>query len=89
MTEPLSPEEISKTFKEVFADKKGLIVLDKIKLFCLGEINQDPACIESTNQTFYNLGANAVYRYIQYEINMKLNQENKDCVIENKEKTGE
>lgn len=82
MSQPSSPDEISRVFKDVFGTARGQIALEKIKTYCLGNMNQNIACIGSTNQTFYNAGAYAVYRYIQYQIDRQLGQINSDCVIE-------
>jgi hypothetical protein len=83
MTEPIDLELLSQTFKDVFSTKAGQIVLNKIKQFCLANPNQNMACVESTNQTFYNLGAYSVYRYIQFQMDLQPGQTNSDCVIEN------
>ncbi len=85
MDQPLTNEEVSRCFKEIFSNKSGQIVLERLMRFCRGDVQQSLACIESVNQTFYNLGANAVYRFIQYMIDMPLDQTDKDCVIEIKE----
>lgn len=89
MTEPLSAWDVSKLFKNVFAGKKGKVVLEKIKTFCLGDVQHNMADTKSTNQTFYNLGAYAVYRYIQHQIDLDLGETVADCVTEPKPKQGE
>lgn len=83
------PDEVSKCFKDVFSDEKGKIVLAKIVAFGGGYPSQVLAHPESTNLTFFNLGANAVVRYIQNQINAELNNKQTDCVIEDLEKTGD
>jgi hypothetical protein len=85
----MTADELSKTFKEVFSSKAGEIVLDRLRLFCLANSNQNMASCESTNQTFYNLGAHSVYRYIQYQIDMKLNPVVQDCILEIEDNSGE
>jgi hypothetical protein len=82
MSQSMTPKETSQLFKDVFLSKRGLLVLEKIQSFCGGNAQQVLACPESTNQTFFNLGANAVYRYIQRQINMPFNDTDDDCVIE-------
>lgn len=89
MKKKYTADEISKFFKAVFVGEKGEVVLERIRSFCLGNVQQNMASIESTNQTFYNLGANSVYRYIQHQIDKELNQTADDCDIENQEKQGE
>lgn len=85
--EQYTPQQISEYFKDLFTSKSGEIVLSKIKEFCRGNVNQGIACTESTNQTFYNLGAYAVYRFILFQIEMQFNEPTKDCVIN--EESGE
>ncbi len=82
MTETLDPKEISQCFKDVFYNKKGIIVLEKLQMFCLGHSRQAIACIDSANQTFYNLGAHAVWRFIQCQLEVPIEQRASDCVIE-------
>lgn len=82
MPESHDPKEVSQCFKDVFYNKRGIIVLEKIQSFCLGNSKQAIACPDSTNQTFYNLGAHAVWRYIQSQLEVPIEQKASDCVIE-------
>lgn len=87
MKKVYTQEEISQFFKSTFEGEKGEVVLEKIKEFCGGNNNQILARPESVNMTFFNLGANSVYRYIQTQIDMDLTETKKDCV--EVEETGE
>lgn len=82
MPEPMDPKEVSQCFKDVFCNKRGIVVLEKLQMFCLGYSRQAIACIDSTNQTFYNLGAHAVWRFIQSQLEVPIEQRASDCVIE-------
>jgi hypothetical protein len=81
MSKKLTPKEISQLFKLVFEGEKGEMVLSKIKSFCGGYPTQVLSCPESANMTFFNLGANAVYRYIQRQIDMDCSETVKDCIL--------
>jgi hypothetical protein len=78
----IEQDQLSRDFKQTFASESGQNVLRHLRTYCRANPNQ--GCFDSSNpnQTNYNLGANSVYRYIQYQIEMKLEQKTKDCIIE-------
>lgn len=76
-------EQLIRDFKQTFEPAYAKRVLEHLKLFCRGGMNQGMSVPESANQTFYNLGANAVYRYIQHQIDRELDEKpEQDCIIE-------
>jgi hypothetical protein len=78
----MTADQLSRAYKECFATQAGQTVLDHLGTFCLANYNQNPADPTSTNQTYYNLGAYAVYRMIQHQINMNLGQRAEECIME-------
>jgi len=65
-----SEEELQQTvadFKETFSSERGTRVLAKLARYCLSE---SPIFVpDNVNQTMYNLGAHATYRYIMHFVN--------------------
>jgi hypothetical protein len=76
-------------YKEVFSTKAGQMILNDLAIFCLASHHKNMACPASTNQTFYNLGAYAVYRHIHYLIQLESGQPAEDCIDTENENTGE
>jgi hypothetical protein len=81
----MTPQEISQAFKDTFSTRAGQITLDRIKFFCRGNVQQNLADTESVNQTYYNCGAHAVYRYIEHQITLNWGQQTNDCIMESGE----
>ena len=73
-------ENLSMSFKQAFSGVHGVDVLNNLKTFCRGNLNQSCFDVSSDRQTSYNLGANSVYRYIQSWIDMKTDEIVEDCI---------
>jgi len=82
-------EQLVKDTKLTFETPHGKRVLDRMKTFCKGNVNQSMFDAESTQQTSYNLGANAVYRYFQHLFDTDLGDtEIENCITEESEQKG-
>lgn len=60
--------------KLVFADEAGKRMLARLKTICRADNRQSLFVADNINQTNYNLGSNAVYRYIISLMETNLNE---------------
>lgn len=80
-------DSLVRDFKNTFSDEAGTRVLANLKIFCRANNQQGLFDPTSDRQTSYNLGAHAVFRYIQTMIDENLTEIKPDCEIENQERT--